>query len=263
MHAGWGRPRRAAAGDRVGRRARRPRPRRRRAVRDLVPLATPAHARDRAPQRRRLCPRGRARARRSRSAWDDVGAPDRIVHAGAHRRQRASGGARARRHRVLRDRVRAGSGTARRRSRAREHGVDRFGAARPDGLAALSSVAPRRAGARQAMTETKGPDRIVLPAPTAWPMAVALGVTLGFGGLVTHRAVTVVGVGLALFGRAAWWRCVLPEEREEHVPVPAMPIVAPARVTVRSAERFALGAVRPRLRGPVEAAPLSAGPQAG
>ena len=52
------------------------------------------------------------------------------------------------------------------------------------------------------MTETKGPDRIVLPAPTAWPMAVALGVTLGFGGLVTHPAVTVVGVGLALFGGA-------------------------------------------------------------
>src|SRR5207244_8333809 len=212
MHAGWGRPRRAAAGDRVGRRAWRPRPRRRRAVRDLVPLATPAHARDRAPLRRRLCPRGRARARRRRSAREDVGAPDRIVHPGAHRRQRASGGDRARWHRVLRDRVRAGSGTARRRSRAREHGVDRFGAARPDGLAALSSVAPRRAGARQAMTETKGPDRIVLPAPTAWPMAVALGITLGFGGLVTHLVVTVVGVGLALVGGVGWWRCVLPEE---------------------------------------------------
>src|SRR5207302_1006225 len=84
------------------------------------------------------------------------------VHPGAHRRQRASGSDRARRHRLRRDRVRAGSGTARRRSRAREHGVDRFGAARPDGFAALSSVAPRRAGARQAMTETKGPDRIAL-----------------------------------------------------------------------------------------------------
>ena len=114
------------------------------------------------------------------------------------------------------------------------------------------------------MTETKGPDRIVLPAPTAWPMAVALGITLGFGGLVTHLVVTVVGVGLALFGGAGWWRCVLPQEREEHVPVPAMPIVAPpARVTVRSVERFALGEDRHRLRVPVEVQPLSAGLKGG
>ncbi|PYO16619.1 MAG: hypothetical protein DMD75_00445, partial [Candidatus Rokuibacteriota bacterium] len=113
------------------------------------------------------------------------------------------------------------------------------------------------------MTETKGPDRIVLPAPTAWPMAVALGITLGFGGLVTHLAVTVVGVGLALVGGVGWWRCVLPEEREEHVPVPAMPIVAPARVTVRSVERFALGEDRHRLRVPVEVQPLSAGLKGG
>jgi len=113
------------------------------------------------------------------------------------------------------------------------------------------------------MTETKGPDRIVLPAPTAWPMAVALGITLGFGGLVTHLAVTVVGVGLALVGGVGWWRCVLPEELEEHVPVPAMPIVAPARVTVRSVERFALGEDRHRLRVPVEVQPLSAGLKGG
>jgi hypothetical protein len=113
------------------------------------------------------------------------------------------------------------------------------------------------------MTETKGPDRIVLPAPTAWPMAVALGITLGFGGLVTHLVVTVVGVGLALVGGVGWWRCVLPEELEEHVPVPAMPIVAPATVTVRSVERFALGEDRHRLRVPVEVQPLSAGLKGG
>src|SRR5438067_546744 len=56
---------------------------------------------------------------------------------------------------------------------------------------------------------------------------------------------------------------VLPEEREEHVPVPAMPIVAPARVTVRSVERFALGEDRHRLRVPVEVQPLSAGLKGG
>jgi hypothetical protein len=114
------------------------------------------------------------------------------------------------------------------------------------------------------MTETKGSDRIALPAPTAWPMVVALGVTFGFAGLVTHLAVTVVGVGLALVGGVGWWRCVLPEEREEHLPMPAMPILPPPAIsTVRSVERFAFGEDRHRLRVPVEVQPLSAGLKGG
>jgi hypothetical protein len=114
------------------------------------------------------------------------------------------------------------------------------------------------------MTEMKESDPIALPAPTAWPMVVALGVTFGFAGLVTHLAVTVVGVGLALVGGVGWWRCVLPEEREEHLPVPAMPIVVPPAIsTVRSVERFAFGEDRHRLRVPVEVQPLSAGLKGG
>ena len=61
------------------------------------------------------------------------------------------------------------------------------------------------------------PERIDLPAPTAWPMVVALGITLAFAGLVTHAAVSVVGIALALIGAVGWWREVLPEERVERI----------------------------------------------
>ena len=110
------------------------------------------------------------------------------------------------------------------------------------------------------MTASKEPDRIALPAPTVWPMVVALGVTLGLGGLVMHVAVSAVGVALALVGGVGWWRCVLPEEREEDVPV--LPAPRPSqRVTSppRSVERFWFGDERHRVRVPVEVQPLSAG----
>ncbi|OLC66094.1 MAG: hypothetical protein AUH76_01570 [Candidatus Rokubacteria bacterium 13_1_40CM_4_67_11] len=113
------------------------------------------------------------------------------------------------------------------------------------------------------MTESKGSGSVVLPAPTAWPMVVALGVTLGFAGLVTHLAVTAVGVALALVGGVGWWRCVLPEEREEYVPVLPMPSVSPSVTPPRSVERMWFGDERHRVRVPVEVQPLSAGVKGG
>ena len=112
------------------------------------------------------------------------------------------------------------------------------------------------------MTESMGPDRIALPAPTAWPMVVALGVTLGFAGLVTHIAVSLVGVMLALVAGAGWWRCVLPEEKVEYVPV--LPVAAvPSVTSARGVERMWFGEERHRARLPVEVQPLSAGVRGG
>jgi len=76
----------------------------------------------------------------------------------------------------------------------------------------------RSVGARQAMTQPERLDSFELPAPPC-AMVVALGVALGFTGLVTHFAVSVVGVVLALAGAVGWWRNVLPAERVEHVPI--------------------------------------------
>ena len=62
-------------------------------------------------------------------------------------------------------------------------------------------------------------ETIQLPAPTAWPIVMAFGVTLGFLGLVTNAGVTVLGVVLALTGAVGWFRQVLPHEAHEEIPV--------------------------------------------
>jgi hypothetical protein len=114
------------------------------------------------------------------------------------------------------------------------------------------------------MTEPTERDRIALPAPTVWPMVLALGVTLGFAGLVTHLVVSVVGVVLAVVAGVGWWRCVLPEEKVEYVPIVRAPSGPPPVVPrTRGVERFSFGDDRHRLRVPVEVQPLSAGVKGG
>ena len=114
------------------------------------------------------------------------------------------------------------------------------------------------------MTESRSSDLIALPAPTAWPMVVALGVTLGFAGLVTHVAVSVVGIAIALVGGVGWFRCVLPEEEMETVSVLAVSgATSPVTPPPRSVERFWFGNERHRARLPMEVQPLSAGVKGG
>jgi hypothetical protein len=114
------------------------------------------------------------------------------------------------------------------------------------------------------MTEPERLDRVELPAPTVWPMVVALGLTLGFAGLVTHVVVSVVGAALVLVGGVGWWRCVLPEEKVEYVPVVRVASsTPPVTEPTRGVERFSFGDDRHRLRLPVEVQPLSAGVRGG
>src|SRR5258705_8538356 len=104
------------------------------------------------------------------------------------------------------------------------------------------------------------PEIIELPAPTAWPLVVALGITLAFGGLVTHVAVSVVGIALALIGAVGWWRDVLPEPAVERIALPAAgrraPRIAAAPAAVESPR---IGVAGHRTRVPVEVQPYSAG----
>ena len=114
------------------------------------------------------------------------------------------------------------------------------------------------------MTDPEPLDSFELPAPTVWPMVVALGVTLGFTGLVTHFAVSVVGVVLALVGGVGWGRNVLPAERVEHVSAsPAQSIPSWMTSPPRSVERLAFADDWHRVRIPVEVQPLSAGVRGG
>lgn len=62
-------------------------------------------------------------------------------------------------------------------------------------------------------------DAVIVPAPTSWPLLAALGATLTFAGLVTHYAVSGVGVVLFFASAVGWFRTVLPQEETEIVPM--------------------------------------------
>src|SRR6202789_1718792 len=65
----------------------------------------------------------------------------------------------------------------------------------------------------------RGPETIQMPAPTAWPIALAFGITLLFAGLVTSEAVSILGAIVAIAGAVGWFRDVLPHEAHELEPV--------------------------------------------
>ena len=76
-----------------------------------------------------------------------------------------------------------------------------------------------------------------LPAPTAWPIVLAFGVTLLFAGLVTSASVSILGAILAVGGSVGWFCDVLPVEKHESVPVLAeAPAVRTTRPTVARIE---------------------------
>lgn len=56
---------------------------------------------------------------------------------------------------------------------------------------------------------------IELPAPTAWPFVLALGVALILTGLVTHLVIGILGMFLLVIGCVGWFFQVLPHEAHE------------------------------------------------
>jgi hypothetical protein len=108
---------------------------------------------------------------------------------------------------------------------------------------------------------TRRPREIELPAPTAWPFLLALGVALLFAGLVTSASVSCLGALLAVAGSVGWFREVLPHEREEAVPV----IPEDIRWTTerRIVERLPVLPDQVRAWLPVHTYPISAGVKGG
>jgi hypothetical protein len=106
------------------------------------------------------------------------------------------------------------------------------------------------------------PDRTIdLPAPTAWPVVVAFGVTLAFAGLVTNAAVSVLGLLSAAIGMAGWFREVLPHEAHVAVRVAEEPPPASTKRREVARVRAAVGLHRARL--PLEIYPVAAGVRGG
>lgn len=60
---------------------------------------------------------------------------------------------------------------------------------------------------------------IHLPAPTAWPILLALGLTLIFASFVTNLAIGALGILLTIVSSVGWFRDVLPHEAHEEVEV--------------------------------------------
>ena len=105
------------------------------------------------------------------------------------------------------------------------------------------------------------PETVELPAPTAWPVILAFGLSLLFAGLLTSVAVSVGGAVLTVAGFIGWFREVLPHERHETVPV------APETVRIVT-ERPEVARIRvvPELNRaiiPIEVYPVKAGIKGG
>jgi hypothetical protein len=106
------------------------------------------------------------------------------------------------------------------------------------------------------------PATLRLPAPTAWPIVLAFGVTLVFAGLLTSLSITLLGALLAVAGVIGWFRDVLPHEAHETVLVSGK--VEPAVTARREVAR--VGWITDEVNRswlPLEIYPVSAGIKGG
>ena len=113
----------------------------------------------------------------------------------------------------------------------------------------------------RAEAPTVTPGTVKLPAPTAWPIILAFGITLIFAGLLTSASVSILGAVLFVTGCVGWFRDVLPHEKEETVEVkPEVTVISTAR---REVERLPIAPDLPRALLPLEIYPVSAGIKGG
>src|ERR1700680_5046773 len=106
------------------------------------------------------------------------------------------------------------------------------------------------------------PGTIELPAPTAWPIILAFGLTLIFAGLVTSSSVSILGAILTITGCVGGFRDVLPYEKHESAPVlETVSSVYTSRPKVARVEWMTQELHRARL--PLEIYPISAGVRGG
>jgi hypothetical protein len=102
---------------------------------------------------------------------------------------------------------------------------------------------------------------VEVPAPTAWPLVLAFGITLLFAGLVTSEAVSVFGAIVSIAGAVGWFRELLPQEAHESLPV-AQPAPGVAIIR-REVARMEIAHELRRVGLPLETHPISAGVKGG
>jgi hypothetical protein len=102
---------------------------------------------------------------------------------------------------------------------------------------------------------------VTLPAPTAWPIVLAFGVTLLFTGIITSVAVTILGAILSVAGCFGWFLDLFPHEKHVEVPIEEVPVaIASSRQKVA---RLDIAPELPRALLPLETYPVSAGIKGG
>ena len=106
-----------------------------------------------------------------------------------------------------------------------------------------------------------GRRSIELPAPTAAPLVLALGLTLLLAGLATHALLSAMGVGLALVGIVEWFKQVFPHPAHEHVE--AQDGAVPVRSSRLGVTQVNIDAGLVRANLPLEFHPVSAGVRGG
>lgn len=109
-----------------------------------------------------------------------------------------------------------------------------------------------------------GPSTIQLPRPTAWPMVLALGVSLILAGMVTSIAVAVLGLLLSVAGSLGWFFQVLPHEAHEAVSVSAQEVeIGSARTLIERHPKLSTPSETPRKIIPVETFQIANGIKGG
>jgi hypothetical protein len=105
-------------------------------------------------------------------------------------------------------------------------------------------------------------ETIEMPAPTAWPIILAFGLTLVFAGLVTSWSVSFLGAILAVSGCIGWFRDVLPHEKHESISaIETVRPVSTSRPRVAAVKWMTEELHRARL--PLEVYPIRAGVKGG
>jgi hypothetical protein len=109
--------------------------------------------------------------------------------------------------------------------------------------------------------ERSQPQFVRLPEPTAWPIVLAFGITLLFGGLVTSISVSLLGASLFVVACVGWFCDIFPHEK--HVEVPITEEYLPITTQRMKVARLEIAPGLPRALLPLETYPVSAGIKGG
>jgi len=109
-----------------------------------------------------------------------------------------------------------------------------------------------------------GRESVEMPRATAWPIVLALGITLLGAGLATSLALSVVGAVLFVFGLGGWIGQLLPGRGHRHEPL-VEPALRPQPITEGpgTVDHLRPGMAGYRFRLPEKIHPISAGVKGG